>query len=289
MTINPAFDGDGRQMKSKRRPSAGRGLAPNRLEKTRSGELKMRNEFLSIASHELRTPLTSLQLQLENLHLLVTREGAAAIGAGLADGLKAAIRQTQRLDKLMDGLLNLSRMTTGRFELIFEEFDLTLEAREIVSRLSEQATRVGCELRFHAGSPSVGLWDGPRIEQALMNLISNATRYAPGNPIDVTVNATGDDVFISVEDRGMGIGPQDLARIFKLFERAVPSEHYGGLGLGLFLTQQIVEACGGSIDVASELGKGSLFRIRLPIRRQASLPDVCPSPTVPKRLNDEPS
>ena len=82
-----------------------------------------------------------------------------------------------------------------------------------MGRLSEQATRVGCELRFHAGAPSVGFWDGPRIEQALMNLVSDATRYAPGNPIDVTVDARGEDVFISVEDRGTGIGPQDLARI----------------------------------------------------------------------------
>jgi CheY-like chemotaxis protein len=108
-----------------------------------------------------------------------------------------------------------------------------------------------------------------RIEQALVNLISNATKYGPGKPVDISVGADASNVSITVEDRGIGIGPEDNSRIFELFERAVPSAHYGGLGLGLFVTRQIVEACGGSIEVASVPGQGSLFRISLPVRTQA--------------------
>jgi two-component system, OmpR family, sensor kinase len=107
-----------------------------------------------------------------------------------------------------------------------------------------------------------------------VNLISNATKFGPGKPIDITVDSDEHDVSITVEDRGRGIAPGDTERIFQLFERAVPSKNYGGLGLGLFITRQIAEACGGTIEVASEVGRGSVFRISLPMRKLAPPPDL---------------
>jgi two-component system OmpR family sensor kinase len=146
--------------------------------------------------------------------------------------------------------------------------------RVMVASWAEQAKRAGCALRFHESLPTVGCWDRLRIEQALTNLISNATKYGPGKPVDITIDRDADNAWITVEDRGMGIAADDQERIFRMFERAVPSQHYGGLGLGLFITRQIVEASGGSIDVSSELGKGSTFRICLPVAASGDRPEA---------------
>jgi PAS domain S-box-containing protein len=229
--------------------------------------VRVREEFLMIASHELRTPLTSLLLQLGALRAMVEREVDPTVDSRCGKGVRAAYRQAQRLAKLTDTLLDVSRLS-GHIRLELEEFDLTGAAREIVERWSEEADIVGCELRFHENGPSVGLWDSLRIEQALVNLLSNATKYGPGKPIDITIETTPDSLCLTVEDRGMGIGAEDAERIFQLFERAVSSKHYGGLGLGLFITRQIVEACGGTIEVASQVGQGSVFRMWLPVRKQ---------------------
>jgi PAS domain S-box-containing protein len=243
------------------------------------GAVKVRDEFLSIASHELRTPLTALQLQLQSLLRLAKGGVDSLFDPRWEKKLQTALRQTQRLTKLTGALLDVARLTTGRLRLDLEEFDLSSAVREVVARSSDDAMTVGCELRFHQDAPSVGFWDGVRIEQALVNLISNAMKFGPGKPVDITVDSGENDVFITVEDRGSGIDAKDTERIFQLFERAVSNTNYGGLGLGLFITRQIVEACGGSIDVASEVGRGSVFRISLPVRKLAPLPEVDPSGT----------
>ena len=232
---------------------------------------------MSIASHELRTPLTALQLQLQSLLRLFKGGVGSLIDPGWEKKLQTALRQTQRLIKLTGALLDVSRLTTGRLKLDLEELDLSSAVREIVDRSFDDARIAGCELRFHEDAPSVGFWDGVRIEQALVNLISNAMKFGPGQPVDITVDSDENHVFITVEDRGRGIDAKDIERIFQLFERAVPNTNYGGLGLGLFITRQIVEACGGSIDVASEVGRGSVFRISLPVRKLAPLPEVAPA------------
>ncbi len=239
--------------------------------------VKIRDEFVSIASHELRTPLTSLQLQLESFQILLERDGESVANTRWSTKLAAAMRHTRRLSKLTDALLDISRLNTGRFLLDLEEFDLTHAAGETVDGWHEEANRTGCELRFHEGAPSVGFWDRLRIEQALINLISNAIKYAPGKPVDISIDVIESQVWIAVQDRGLGIDAKDKERIFQQFERAVSSRHYGGLGLGLFITRQIVEASGGSIDVTSEMEKGSTFRICLPIRTQAPILSALPT------------
>jgi signal transduction histidine kinase len=108
-----------------------------------------------------------------------------------------------------------------------------------------------------------GVWDRTRLEQVVTNLVTNAARYGHGKPIDITVAADARSVRLVVRDHGIGIAPEDQRRIFERFERAA-SRNFGGLGLGLYIARQIVEAHGGSIHVSSELGVGSSFTVELP-------------------------
>lgn len=111
----------------------------------------------------------------------------------------------------------------------------------------------------------VGRWDRMRLEQVVMNLLSNAMKYGEGKPIRVVVEAAGDTAVLAVSDRGIGIAAKDQERIFDRFERAVSVDHYGGLGLGLFVAKQLVEAMGGTIGVDSKEGCGATFTVRLPL------------------------
>jgi signal transduction histidine kinase len=127
-----------------------------------------------------------------------------------------------------------------------------------------------------------GEWDRGRIEQVVVNLLSNAVKYGEGKPIDVTIEARGPQVVLIVADRGIGIAPADVARIFDPFERAAPVRHFAGLGLGLYVAQRIVAAHDGTIAVTSEPGRGARFEVTLP--RQAS----SAHPAAPARATLEP-
>lgn len=222
--------------------------------------INTRDEFLSIASHELRTPVTTLLLQLQNLR----RYGEKLRDSGLERKLDVAMKQTHRLDKLIDGLLDVSRISADQLRFDLEELDLSRLAAEVVEQFQADAARAGCELRLRAEGPVTGWYDRLRIEQVLANLLSNAIKYSPGKPVEVTVEPWGDQARLTVEDRGIGIPAKDLSRIFSRFERAVSPQNYGGLGLGLFITQRIVQAHGGSIQVRSHPGEGSTFTVLLP-------------------------
>lgn len=225
--------------------------------------LRSRDEFLSMASHELRTPVTTLQLQLQTLHRVLDRaqEGKAEI---LLDRMRNLERQTSRIALLVGELLDLSRMRLGKIELKLDAIDLAELAREAVDRLREQAERARCELSLRAEAPAVGHWDRLRIEQVVTNLIVNAIKFGEGRPVTVSVDADPDSARVTVEDHGIGIAPEDQARVFDRFERAAPAENYGGLGLGLYIARQIVEAHGGTILLRSSRGAGSTFTVELP-------------------------
>ncbi|MCP3143625.1 GAF domain-containing sensor histidine kinase [Pyxidicoccus xibeiensis] len=236
-------------------------------------DVKARDEFLSIAAHELRTPLTPLKLQLETLRRSV-------VAAGLGDSkvmhhLERSAAQVQRLAQLVERLLDVSRVATGRLGLLLEEVDLALLATEVTDRFREEAESVGSQLKVHPHSPIRGVWDQLRLEQVLSSLISNAIKYGAGRPIDVFVEGDAEVARLCVKDRGIGLAREDTRRIFERFERAVSQRRYGGLGLGLYVARQIVEAHGGSIVVRSQLGQGSTFTVFLPTRaapRQLSEP-----------------
>lgn len=228
--------------------------------------IQARDEFLSIASHELRTPLTALVLQLAGLQNALHEAKIQSLNAKLIGKADKAVKATGRLTTLVDSLLDVSRIASGRLQLQLEECDLADVARDMIERESDAARRDGCELRCHIDAPLRGVWDRVRVEQILANLLSNAMKYGPGKPIEVTVATVGDAVTIAVQDHGIGISQADVERIFGRFERAVSMRHYGGLGLGLYITRQLVEAHGGTIRVTSAPGAGALFVVELPRR-----------------------
>ncbi|WP_267968227.1 GAF domain-containing sensor histidine kinase [Myxococcus stipitatus] len=223
--------------------------------------VRLRDEFLSVASHELKTPLTSLKLQ----HGLIERVLGPESREKVAPRLATAVRQVQRLTTLVDHLLDVSRVSLGRLALEPTELDLGQAVRDAVERMEEVFTLAGCSVRLHISTPLQGRWDALRLDQVLVNLLTNAAKYGAGRPVQVEAAAESDDlVRLSVRDEGIGISEEDLPRLFGRFERAVSDRHYGGLGLGLYISRQIVEAMGGRIEVESRPGLGSIFTVRLP-------------------------
>jgi signal transduction histidine kinase len=230
-----------------------------RLFKRATEAIAIRDEFLSIASHELNTPLTPLKMQLDSL-----RRGDFP-WERTVEKLDRASRQVTRLAKLVNELLDVSRISGGRLRIEPERFDLALLVDEIVARVSEEAERAGSQLSVHSQQPCIGSWDRMRIDQVLTNLLTNAIKYGSGKPIDVRLSSGDSDVSLVVRDHGIGIAPEHQRRIFERFERAASTRHYGGFGLGLWIARQIVEASGGSISVDSAPDKGSTFVVKLPI------------------------
>jgi len=222
--------------------------------------IRLRDEFLSIASHELRTPLTSLQLQLESVS-----ERAEGLDGKLAARLERARHTAGRLSELIETLLDVSRISTGHFELKRERLDAVEICREVVDRLGEVAVSAKCPVTFVAEGPVVGEWDRLRLEQLLVNLLGNAFKYAGGTPVQVTVRKRGEQAEVEVKDQGPGIPESELSRVFGRFERASSRFHHGGLGLGLYVNRQIAEAHGGSIQGRNVPGVGAAFLITLPL------------------------
>jgi PAS domain S-box-containing protein len=234
-----------------------------RMQEALRAALATRDEFLSIASHELRTPLTTLGLQLEGLGRALARDADEWDAQKLRWRLGTALRQAERLTMLIDGLLNVSRISTGRLVLDLEDCDLAALVDEIVVRFEEEAMRAGSQITAVVAE-SRGRWDLVRLDQVLTNLLSNALKYGAARPVEVALVPHDDHVTLSVRDGGIGIAPDDLTRIFGQFERAAPSNHYGGFGLGLYIAAQIVRAHGGAIDVTSQPGQGTTFTVTLP-------------------------
>lgn len=225
-----------------------------------------RDAFISIAAHELRTPLSALQLQVD----LMKRSSTPILeSAGLTPKLDTIGRQVERLSKLVDNLLDVSRVAAGRLQLEMEELDLASVVREVLERFATQAHQVQSRLNVEVPESLRGFWDRLRLEQVVTNLLGNALKYGAGRPVDVVLESSDGMACLSVRDQGIGISPEDQLRIFERFERVVSSRHYGGLGLGLWITRQIVEAMGGTIRVTSAPGAGSTFRVELPKRPAA--------------------
>ncbi len=226
---------------------------------------KARDNFLSVASHELRTPLTSLHLQVQSL-LRNSRSGL--LGQILPDKqarkLEAIKKNVDRFAKRINDVLDVSRLTSEQLVLNPEPFDLAEFLREKVARFEEEAARFGCALRLEAPPSFHGSWDRARTEQLVENLVGNALKYGHGSPVEISLREENGMAVVAVRDHGIGIAREDQERIFAQFERAVSDLHYGGMGLGLWIVRQILEAAGGTIEVESRPNEGAAFTIRMP-------------------------
>jgi PAS domain S-box-containing protein len=218
--------------------------------------VRVRDEFLHIASHELNTPLTPLILKLDHLERVTPAEQTRHV--------VAARRQVSRLQRLVDDLLDVTRLSRGKLSLEPDEVALADVVATVVDQAASEAQRLGCELRVAVTAPITGQWDRTRLEQVVQNLVGNAIKYGRGKPVEIEVG--GDDAVarLVVRDHGLGIEPDAVARIFDKFERSPRTEGHGGLGLGLYIARQIVDGHGGTITVASEPGRGATFTVELP-------------------------
>jgi signal transduction histidine kinase len=218
--------------------------------------LQTRDEFLSIASHELKTPLTSLKLQLQLLSRELTEPKSLK-------NAKSAEQQVRRLSLLLDDLLDLTRIRAGHLKLAKEKVDLCTVVEDVAKRMESTNT---APIRVTFSNRVVGEWDRVRIEQVATNLISNALKYGNASPIAISIESDGAQAKLSVADQGPGIPPGMLEKIFERFHRGgVDSYHISGLGLGLYICRQIIEAHNGTITVESETNKGAQFLVQLPI------------------------
>jgi signal transduction histidine kinase len=206
--------------------------------------------------------VTSLQLAVQSVLAL----GEEAPAAFLRQALETAERQTRRLSRLVDSLLDVSRVHSDRLELQREPTDLVAVAQDAVRALGDDARRAGCAIAVEAPAPVLGgAWDRARLEQVATNLLSNALKYGAGKRIIVRIDSDGARAQLRVRDHGIGVEPAERGRIFERFERAVSARHYGGLGLGLYIVRRIVEAHGGTVNAHDVDGEGASFVVELPL------------------------
>jgi signal transduction histidine kinase len=224
--------------------------------------VRLRDDFLTVAAHELRTPLTTLQLQLGSLSSRARREKPEE---DFAERLDRCQRQVRRLGTLVEGLLDVSRLASGQMLLRPERVDLAELVAEVVDRHSAEAQGARCQVRLEANAGLLGQWDRLRVDQAVSSLLSNALKFGSGQPVEVAVTGAAGMARVEVRDRGIGIPPEQLERIFERFERAVSSRSYGGLGLGLYLARRAAEAHGGHVWAEARPGGGATFTLELPL------------------------
>ncbi|HEX7623458.1 MAG TPA: ATP-binding protein [Anaeromyxobacteraceae bacterium] len=227
--------------------------------------VRARDEFLAIASHELKTPLTPLQLKLQSLRRLATSGELAQYSPDrLLQVFGGAERQVKRLTGLINDLLDVSRITSGRLRLDLQLVDMGGVVRDALEAHRSETTAAGCDVVLDVSPGLVGHWDPIRLDQVFTNLLTNALKYAPGAPIEISAHGDDTTVRLILRDHGPGISAEDGERIFLPFERAVSYLSVSGFGLGLYIVRQIVQAHFGTVRLESAPGGGATFTVELP-------------------------
>lgn len=231
-----------------------RALAANMSENVR-----IRDEFISIASHELKTPISTLKLQTQLIERDIKKSAQPYTPEKLTQTVALLNRQVDRLFELVETMLDVSRISAGRLTLDKEVIHLPEIIQEIVTGLQMENL-----VTIHAPKDLTINADRIRMSQVILNLVTNAKKYGNEKPVQIKLESNKSQVILTVEDQGLGIAPEFIDRIFNRFERAISAQHISGLGLGLYISKQIIDAHNGTIKVESELGIGSRFTVILP-------------------------
>jgi signal transduction histidine kinase len=224
----------------------------------------IRDEFLSIASHELKTPITSLKMQMQFARLMVNPKKAPLDLEKLGSVLDMSNVQIDRLTKLVDDFLDVTRIEAGKLTFDFVQTDLSKMIQEVLNRFHDALAAAHCEVKTYF-PPTLSVSCDPfRIEQVFVNLLSNAMKYSPGKLIEVSLDHDDQFAVLSVKDHGAGIPIEKQKLIFDRFERVFPDQNVTGLGLGLYISKQIVEGHHGELSIISSPGQGATFQVKLP-------------------------
>ena len=233
--------------------------------------VRERDEFLALASHELKTPAATLSATAQLLSRQLARRGSLE-PEQLQRAVERLREQSQRMARLVENLLDVSRINAGKMTIAPQLVDVRKVVEDVVANC--QLTTDQHTIVLHGPDALEAVVDPIRIEQVITNLLDNAIKYSPnGGQIEVEVGeAEPGMVCLSVRDHGIGIPADRRERLFERFYRAHPDTQVTGMGLGLFITQHLVELHGGTISVDSPPGGGALFSVRLPARAQAGTP-----------------
>jgi signal transduction histidine kinase len=226
--------------------------------------IRVRDEFISMASHELKTPLTTMRLYAQFEKRCFARGEKESLNpAHMLKFVDQIERQTNRLARLVDSMLDVSRISRGVMKLEKSKMDL----RELILEVTEDMKGIPgvAEIKLSLCDPVFINGDRDRMGQVIGNLIDNALKFGERKPIHLDLSVTGGRVCLKVKDHGLGIAPEHQLRIFEKFERALPLKNISGLGMGLFIVKEIIEAHSGNIELESESGKGATFTVFLPI------------------------
>ena len=225
--------------------------------------VRMRDDFLSLVSHELRNPLNSVYLQAQ-LRRRMFSGPTPPDNAAMLRMVERDERQIRSMVRLLDDMLDVSRLRTGNLAMNPAPFDLAESTRAVVEAIEDQARAAGVAITLDAPASLPVHGDEFRIEQVVTNLLTNALRYGQGKPVAVAAGRRDGEAFVAVRDQGMGIAPEDQERIFGQFERTESAASITGLGLGLYIARQIAQAHGGRLEVRSRVGEGAEFILSLP-------------------------
>ena len=227
--------------------------------------LQVRDQFMSMVAHELRTPLNTLYLEAQMRKLQLERGNMDHFAPAQLERMVARdMRQIHAMVRLIDDMLDVSRIRAGKLSIRPGRVDLEALLQRLVGDLAHQAADMGSELRLTIVQPVAGCWDEFRVEQVIINLITNALRYGDGKPVDIRLHADSQNARIEVIDQGAGIPEEVLPKIFEPFERGKMDKVPTGLGLGLYISRQLAEAHGGTLTVRSKPGEGATFIFTLP-------------------------
>lgn len=229
--------------------------------------LQSRDEFLMMASHELKTPMTPLYLQMQTfIHLFESGAVNNVEHEKLLRMLGTSQGQIERLSRLINELVDVSKVSTNKLELNPSVMSLASLAEKVLTDFEAEIKKAGSTITLDIKDRAMGNWDSFRIEQVIINLVTNALKYGLDKPIHIEVGLREEKcAYFKITDNGIGIPEQDHFRIFRRFERAVSGNNFSGLGLGLYISKQIILLHRGRIWVDTAINGGSIFTFELPV------------------------